>query len=76
MIDFNEIRTLFGISDNSFGFSETQIAVCEDYLSAKLPETLRQYYLQLGANEEINQTQDNLVLPSELEIYEDGFVII
>ena len=76
MIDFREIRNLFEIRDNSFGIPEEKITECENRLGSKLPETLRQYYLQLGDNEEVNQTQDSLILPAELEIYDDGFVII
>ena len=76
MNGFEEIRNLFNIQDNSFGFSEEEISRSENYLGKKLPKVLRQYYLQLGKNNHINQTQDNLVLPFELEVYEDGFVII
>jgi hypothetical protein len=76
MLEFKEIKTLFNIQGNSHGFSEEEITECEQYLGKRLPEVLRQYYLQLGKNNEINHTQDNLVLPSELEVYEDGFVII
>ena len=76
MTDFKEIRKLFDIRDNTFGIPEKEILECENRLGAKLPEVLRDYYLQFGNNEQINQTQDNLVLPSELEVYEDGFVVI
>lgn len=76
MTNFKEIRKLFDIWDNSFGTPEQEILECENHLGAKLPEILRDYYLQFGNNKQINQTQDHLVLPSELEVYEDGFVII
>lgn len=76
MNDFLEIRNLFDVSDNSYGYSESQIVDSENYLGKRLPVILRQYFLQFGKNQEINQTQDNLVLPSELEVYEDGFVVI
>lgn len=75
-MEFKEIRNLFGIHDNSFGISEEIIFRRERYLGKRIPEILRQYYLQLGNNKQINQSQDNLVLPTELEIYEDGFSII
>lgn len=75
MTEFQEIRKLFDVWDNSFGFSQEEIAGCERRLGVKLPETLGQYYLQLGKNEQINQTQDSLVLPSELKIGENGFVV-
>lgn len=76
MTDFKEIRSLFDVRDNSFGCAVEEIVKCENYLGKKLPEVFKQYYLQLGNNEQINQTQDSLVLPAELEVYEDGFVII
>jgi len=73
---FNEIRGLYDIWDDSFGIAEEIISRRERYLGKRLPEILRQYYLQVGNNKQINQTQDNLVLPTELDIYEDGFAII
>jgi len=76
MFEFNEIKTLFSVKESSHGFSEEEMIECEKYLGKRLPEVLRQYYLQLGKNKEINQTQDNLALPNELEFSEDGFVII
>lgn len=75
MTDFNEIRKLFDIWDNSFGIPEHEILECENRLGAKLPRVLRDFYLQFGNNEQINQTQDYLILPAELEVYEDGFVV-
>jgi hypothetical protein len=75
MIEFQEIRKLFDIRDDSFGFSEEEILLRENYLDKRLPEILRQYYLQLGKNKQINQAQDKLVLPSELEVHGDGFAI-
>lgn len=73
---FEEIRNLFGVYDDSFGIPEEIISRRERYLGKRLPQILRQYYLQLGNNKQINQFQDNLVLPTELEIYEDGFAVI
>ena len=75
MTDFQEIRKLFDVWDNSFGVSEAEILEYEQRLGKRLPETLRQYYLQLGRNEQINQSQDHLVLPQELEIWEEGFLV-
>ena len=74
MKEFKEIRRLFDVWDNFSGFSEEEIAECENNLGKQFPEVLRQYYLQLGKNAQINQTQDSLVLPSELKA-NDGFVI-
>ena len=76
MINFDEIRKLFDIWDNSLGIPNREILECENRLGAKLPKVLKHYYLQFGNNKQINQTQDHLVLPAELEVYEDDFVII
>ena len=45
MTDFNEIRILLDVWDNSFGIPEREILECEHRISAKLPEVLREYYL-------------------------------
>ena len=74
MTIFREIRELFDVWDNSSGISEEEIVECERRLNINLPETLRLYYLQLGANAQINQTQDRLILPSGLSI-DDAFIV-
>jgi len=74
MVEFQEIRQLFDTYDDSFGFSEEEIINCEKDLGQRLPEVLRQYYLQLGNNEQINQTQDSLVLPKDLKLDAANFV--
>ena len=63
---FNEIRELYDISDNSFGLSESEILDCELRLSITLPNILREYYLQLGDNKKLNQTQNFLLLPNKI----------
>ena len=75
MQNFHEIRRLFEIRNDSSGFSEGEISRCERRLGRRLPETLRRYYRQLGANARINQTQDSLILPTDLKI-EAGDVVI
>ena len=75
MQDFQEIKRLFGIRDDTCGFGEDEIVRCEQRLGRRLPQTLRRYYRQLGADQRINQTQDNLISPIELEI-EAGDVVV
>jgi hypothetical protein len=75
MTEFREIREILNIRDDSFGISEKEVSECENRLGTKLPQVLRDHYLQFGNDEQINQAQDYLVLPPEIEVCEDGFVI-
>ncbi|NBB31854.1 hypothetical protein [Cellulophaga sp. BC115SP] len=65
-ITFEKIRELYDISDNSFGLSEHEILDCEIRLSITLPSILKEYYLQLGNNSQLNQTQYFLLLPNKI----------
>lgn len=65
-ITFEKIRELYDISDNSFGLSEDEILDCEIRLSITLPSILKEYYLQLGNNSQLNQTQYFLLLPNKI----------
>lgn len=61
---FDEIRSLFSICRDN-GFSKEKIEdACKRYGS--LPETLKQYYLQLGKIVPLNQQQNRLLGPDEL----------
>jgi hypothetical protein len=74
-MNFNEIRTLWDIKDNSLGFEEKIITTCEKRLNCILPYILRQYYLELGNHSVLNQSQDNLILPSKLKFDKTDFLI-
>lgn len=65
-ITFEKIRELYDIFDNSFGLSEHEILDCEIRLSITLPSILKEYYLQLGNNSQLNQTQYFLLLPNKI----------
>lgn len=73
--EFKEIRDLYGIGEENYGVPEKEIAEAEEKLSVRLPQVLKDYYLQLGGHEAINQTQDSLLLPSQLYFSEDGHLI-
>ncbi|UCJ07526.1 SMI1/KNR4 family protein [Chitinophaga pendula] len=75
-MSFSTIRALYDITDNSYGFTGEEIAKEEQRLQSRLPTTLREYYLQLGKHEALNHTQDNLVLPEQLEIHDSGYLVI
>jgi len=63
-MNLNKLRELINITDNKFGISIEQIYDTQVRLNSELPETLREYYLQLG-NHEINFRQDFLLLPDQ-----------
>lgn len=63
---FEKIRSLFDIYNNAFGFSNEEIKRAEVRLNIKFPLVLQQYYLQLGGNELINQSQNRLYKPDAL----------
>ena len=75
MKDFQEIRKLFGIDGDAHGVGEAEIELGERALGRRLPETLRRYHLQLGRHEKLNQTQDSLISPAQLEADAGGFVV-
>ena len=75
MYSFVEIRNLYDIEENSFGFSENEITKCEESLSLQLPIVLREYYLQLG-NHDFNYKQDKLLTPSELCFVCEEYLLI
>lgn len=75
-MEFSTIRALYDITDNSNGFTEAEIAKEEERLQFTLPAVLRQYYLEMGRHEALNHTQDNLVLPEQLEIHAGGYLVI
>jgi hypothetical protein len=74
-MDFSDIRQLFDISDNSFCIDETIIVQNESRLRINLPKILKEYYLQLGNHEALNQSQNYLVLPQELQFDDNDLLV-
>jgi len=57
-MDFlNKIKKLYSLSDedNGYGYSEDTISELEKSLKINLPKTLKDYYLKLGKNWQINE---------------------
>jgi hypothetical protein len=75
-MNFKEIKTLYDIIDNDYGIKEAEIVACEIRLGIKLPYVLRQYYLELGHHEELNQSQNNLILPNKLNFNTEHYLIV
>lgn len=66
MTDFKEIRRLFNITVND-GFSEQEMSVVKQ-VCTDIPETLYNYYTQLGKIKTLNQTQDQLIEPAKIKL--------
>lgn len=65
------IKNLYSLTPkNCKGFSEEQLLEAEKRLAVKFPQVFREYYLQLGATESVNQSFNSLATPEQL--YFDG----
>jgi hypothetical protein len=65
------IKNLFHLAPKDCkGFSEEQLLEAEKQLAVKFPLVFREYYLQLGATESVNQSYNSLATPEQL--YFDG----
>jgi len=66
-----QIKNLFHLAPKDCkGFSEEQLLEAEKQLAVKFPQVFREYYLQLGATESVNQSFNSLATPEQL--YFDG----
>ena len=66
-----QIKNLFHLAPKDCkGFSEEQLLEAEKRLAVKFPQVFREYYLQLGATESVNQSFNSLATPEQL--YFDG----
>lgn len=71
------IKRLYNLSENeNFGFSEKEISELETRLDSKLPSKLRDYYLTLGKEENLNYSYNTLFKPEEVHFSDDGFLLI
>jgi hypothetical protein len=73
-MNFEKIRKLYDISDNTYGIDERLLVDCEKRLGVQLPLVLKQYYLELGNHDGLNQSQNNLVLPNALVFDSEGYM--
>lgn len=65
MMDFINIRKLFDINDDC-GFDEKELEETEKRIG-RLPEVLREYYINLGRVQALNNSQDRLLNPNEIK---------
>lgn len=73
-----KIKRLYGLSEKeNYGFSEAEILELEKDLETSLPIKLKEYYLELGKEENLNYVYNRLMKPdSEIEFSEDNFLVI
>ena len=67
MNTFRNIRELYQIRlEACKGFPEESLLQAEKRLKTTLPETFRKYYLEIGADETVNQSYNHLLPPWQL----------
>ncbi|RUT71028.1 hypothetical protein D0817_07790 [Flavobacterium cupreum] len=67
MADFSIIKKLFHITETN-GFSNDEIQTVKN-IFGKLPGILVDYYAELGKVQNLNHTQDLLIIPERLQYY-------
>lgn len=72
-----KIKRLYNLSENeNYGFSENQILDLEKTLEIKLPLKLKEYYLELGKEENLNYSFNRLLKPeNEIGFSDDDFLV-
>jgi hypothetical protein len=78
MNNIEKIKRLYNLSeDENYGFSETEILQLENKLGTKLPAKLKEYYLELGKEENLNYSFNRLLKPEcEIGFSDDGYLVI
>ena len=70
------IETLYQLPRrHQSGFEESEIEKFEEEQKLKFPEVLRDYYLTLGKNSQINNSHNRLLSPSQMGFGEDGTLV-
>ncbi|GAA3745343.1 MULTISPECIES: SMI1/KNR4 family protein [Flavobacterium] len=72
-----KIKRLYNLSENeNYGFSEDQILNLEKTLNVNLPSKLKEYYLELGNEENLNYSFNRLLKPeNEIGFSDDDFLV-
>lgn len=72
-----KIKRLYSLSENeNYGFSEKQILDLEKTLNVKLPSKIKEYYLELGTEENLNYCFNRLLKPeNEIGFSDDDFLV-
>ncbi|MNK67373.1 hypothetical protein D3C87_867060 [compost metagenome] len=72
-----KIKRLYSLSENeNYGFLEKQILDLEKTLNVKLPSKIKEYYLELGKEENLNYCFNRLLKPeNEIGFSDDDFLV-
>ncbi|KQO34624.1 hypothetical protein ASF10_02615 [Flavobacterium sp. Leaf82] len=74
MTDFSVIKKLFGVTEPN-GFTENEIQVVKD-IFGELPKVFTDYYTELGKIQNLNHTQDLLIVPERFQYYKHNDYLI
>ncbi|KAF2329609.1 hypothetical protein [Flavobacterium ginsenosidimutans] len=74
MTDFSTIKRLFSITEPN-GFTENEIKIVKD-IFGELPEVFIDYYTELGKIQNLNHTQDLLIIPERFQYYKNDDYLI
>jgi len=74
MTNFSTIKKLFGITEPN-GFTSDEIQVVKDVFG-QVPKVFIDYYIELGKIQNLNQTQDSLVIPERFQFYNHNDYLI
>jgi hypothetical protein len=74
MTDFSKIKKLFGITEPN-GFTNDEIQVVKD-IFGDLPAVFVDYYTELGKIQNLNQTQDLLIVPERFQYFKHNDYLI
>jgi hypothetical protein len=77
MNNLQKIKRLYSLSeDENYGFSDGEITELEARLNVQLPEKLKDYYLTLGKNEDLNEVYNRLLKPDhEIDFSDDRYLV-
>ncbi|MCP2026927.1 hypothetical protein L1276_002071 [Flavobacterium sp. HSC-32F16] len=74
MTDFSIIKKLFDITEPN-GFTENEIQIVKD-IFGYLPKVFIDYYAELGKIENLNHTQDSLIVPERFQHFQhDDYLV-
>jgi hypothetical protein len=72
-----KIKLLYNLSENKDnGIDENEIIKVENNLGIKFPRILREYYLTIGNNENINNSFNTLLKPKDIGFTEDSSYLV
>ena len=74
MTNFSTIKKLYHITESN-GFADSEMEVVKNIFGA-LPQVFVDYYRELGKIQNLNYTQDSLIIPERFQYYKDNDYLI